>query len=156
MSMAISSSRATLPPGAGIDRILIVDDIQEMRQTLRRMLRWAGVREVDLASDIGEARTALEAAKNRGKPYDLIFADQMMPGGSGVELVQEIVARNLIERRHTGLFLLTGVPDLDLEGEAKKSGALAVLEKPISTEKLLAVIQRWSTYRANSKAGAAS
>ena len=156
MTIAKSASRATLAPGMGIDRILIVDDIEEMRQTLRRMLRWAGVREVDLASDIGEARNALEGAKQRGTPYDLIFADQMMPGGSGVELVQEIVARNLIERRHSGLFLLTGVPDPDLEAEAKKSGALAVLEKPISTEKLLAVIQRWGVYRANLKAGAGS
>lgn len=143
-----------LPPEAGIDRVLIVDDIEEMRQTLRRMLRWAGVGDVSMASDIDQARQALELAKERGQAYDLVIVDQMMPGGSGVELVQEIVARSLIERRHTGLFILTGVPDYSMDVEAKKSGAIAVLEKPISAEKLLAIAARWGTYRAAQKAGA--
>lgn len=139
---------------AGLDRILIVDDIEEMRQTVRRMLRWAGVGEVELASNIDQARTALERAKARLAPFDLVFIDQMMPGGSGTELIEEVVARNLVDRRHTGLFLLSGASEYDLQAQARQAGAVALLEKPISSVDLLSVIQKWVAYRNAARARA--
>ena len=151
----------TVSPGvtrriAGVGRILIVDDITEMRQTLRRMLRWAGVTDVELASNIDEARLALERAKERVAPFDLVLIDQMMPGGSGTELIEEVVARNLVNRRHTGLFLLSGVSEYDLQAQARQAGAVALLEKPISGDNLLAVIQKWAAYRQAARTRASS
>lgn len=138
----------------GIDRILIVDDIEEMRQTLRRMLRYAGVATVELASGIDQARTALESARFRKAPFDLVFVDQMMPGGSGTELIEEVIARNLVDRRYTGLFVLSGVAEYEMQSQVKDSGAVALIEKPVSTEKLLAIAQRWVAYRNANRARA--
>ncbi len=138
----------------GANRILIVDDIDEMRQTLRRMLRHAGVAEVELASCIDQARTALETARVRKAPFDLVFVDQLMPGGCGTELIEEVVARSLVDRRYTGLFVLSGVAEYEMQSRVKESGAVALIEKPISTEKLLAIAQRWVAYRAAAQARA--
>ena len=57
-------------------------------------------------------------------------------------LIEEVAARNLVDPRHTGLVLLCGVSEHDLQAQARQAGAVALLEKPISSDNLLSVIQK--------------
>jgi CheY-like chemotaxis protein len=96
------------PPGRG--RVLLVEDDDEVRDTVSVALRAAGF-EINTARTGDEALSRLQA----GERYDMVFTDVVMPGAlSGVELVQEI------RRRYPrlGVVLATGYSDhaLQLEG----------------------------------------
>lgn len=128
-------------------RVLVVDDVEEMRRTLRRMLRWAGIDDVKLAANIAEARALIENARDLRLPFDVIFIDQLMPGGTGVELIEELIARDLIATKHTAIFVLSGFIEPRFEATARAAGALSFIEKPVSAETLVATINRWLKLR---------
>src|SRR5688572_30590338 len=70
-------------PG-GRARLLVVDDVEENRQVLGRMLVRHGFA-VDVARDGREALSMVEAAK-----YDAVLLDVMMPEVSGYEVLKTI------------------------------------------------------------------
>jgi len=88
---------------AGHGRVLLVEDDDEVRDTVSVALRAAGF-------SIRTARTADEALSRlqAGERYDAVFTDVVMPGAlSGVELAEEI------RRRHPriGVVVATGYSD---------------------------------------------
>jgi len=88
---------------AGRGRVLLVEDDDEVRDTVSVALRAAGF-------EINTARTADEALLRlqTGERYDVVFTDVVMPGTmGGVELAQEI------RRRYPrmGVVLATGYSD---------------------------------------------
>lgn len=142
------------PGSNALGRVLIVDDITEMQSTLKRVFRHAGISTVHSASNIDEARSMLERAHECSAPYDIVFLDQMMPGGSGLELVEELIARGteVIDRRQTGLFVLSGVVEDGFRERVRACGALDLMEKPVSAEQLLTCCKRWAQFRAKGRA----
>ena len=68
-------------------QVLLVDDEDEARSLLARVLRRQGY-SVDTCTDAASALTQLEATK-----YDVMMTDQIMPGMSGTDLV--VAARRL-------------------------------------------------------------
>ena len=112
-------------------KILVVDDDTPLRGQLRQLLE-AQRYSVEIAADGHEALDQLF-----GAPFDLVVLDVMMPGLDGYEVLKQ--ARNAGVQ--TPVLMLTargGVTDkvmgLDL-------GADDYLEKPFSTEELLARIR---------------
>ena len=114
-------------------RILIADDEPHIRRILQTLLEMAGF-EVDLRHD---GTDALEAIKGDDH-YDLILLDIMMPGATGLEVLEEI--RAMEARKSTPVVILTAKGQ-DADRQAAFSlGADDFLTKPFSPKKLLARI----------------
>jgi len=78
-------------------RILIVDDEEDIRESLETLLTIEGY-SVDLAPNATEGLERL--AKST---YDLVLLDLMMPDKSGMEVLAEVRERD----RETPIFLIT-------------------------------------------------
>jgi len=70
-------------------KVLAVDDVELNLELLQRQLGAYGMA-VHAGSDGFAAIAEIERAWHRGKPYDLVFLDQMMPGLSGEDLARRI------------------------------------------------------------------
>jgi two-component system, sensor histidine kinase and response regulator len=110
-------------------KILIVDDDQVDRMTVRRALTKAGVpTELTEASNGSMMMRALQE-----QFFDCIFLDYQMPGQDGLELLQQL--------RHQGIptpiIMLTGQGDEQIAVELMKAGASDYLSKAmVSPERL--------------------
>ena len=123
---------ATQPSTSG-GRILIADDEPHIRRILQTVLELDGF-DVDLRKD---GTDALEAVKS-DEHYDLILLDIMMPGATGLEILEKI--REMDDRKSTPVVILTAKGQ-DADREAAFSlGADDFLTKPFSPKKLLARI----------------
>ena len=113
--------------------ILLVDDEENVRRSLQRMLRAEGY-EVLVAES---AETALPLlARSR---VDLILSDQMMPGMRGLELLR----RTLPDHPDAVRILLTGHADLGMAIEAINDGCVyKFILKPWNHEELKVTIRR--------------
>ena len=68
-------------------RVLVVDDDALTRSVLSRLIRSAG-------HEITGAGSGAEALEHlRARPYDVLLTDQVMPGMSGRELADRLLAR---------------------------------------------------------------
>lgn len=146
--MLLANNRSPQPL-AEMKRVLIVDDMREMHSTVRRILRAVGVGEVLGATNIGQARDELVTAQAIQQPFDLVFIDQIMPGGSGLQLIWEIEEKGeeLIDLDHTGVFVLSGVNDQAFHQAALEAGVVAVLQKPFSANQIVECGTRWMISR---------
>lgn len=112
-------------------RILFVDDDPVLLEAMERQF---GERHgVETA---GGGRAALDVFQ-RQRPFDVVVADQSMPGMTGVELLATI--RSLSP--DTVRILLTGDPDLQVVQDAVVDGIIfRVLAKPCTVDALQGVI----------------
>jgi DNA-binding response OmpR family regulator len=114
--------------GAGRDpRVLVVEDDDEIAQTLQRSLRLDGY-EVRIAGD-GEAALDQAAAYNP----DLVILDLGLPKLDGIE-----VARRLRAADDVPILMLTARDAVDARVEGLDSGADDYLVKPFERQELLA------------------
>jgi len=124
------------------ERILVVDDEESLRLSLKFKLKSAGF-EVDTAVD-GE--DALEKLKS--KPVDVVLLDINMPRMSGIE------ALTFIRQTYpqTEAIMLTGFADFSTAIECLKIGAKDYLVKPVDTTELVtrlrSLVRSRSTERA--------
>ena len=112
-------------------RILIVEDDEDMRENLRRILTLAGY-QVHLARDGSEAITALQT-----EPFHLVLTDLVMPRMGGLELLREIRRRE----RDLPVVFLTAFGKSAAFAEAMDLGAIGFITKPFHANSLLAVIR---------------
>ena len=63
-------------------KVLIMDDEQAVRKTIQKMLEQIGCR-VETAADGAAAIDRYRAAKEAGRPFDLVIFDLTVPGGLG-------------------------------------------------------------------------
>ncbi len=114
-------------------RILVVDDESTVGRMLGEVLEAHGHQPTVLT---GGAQ-ALAVFESDPQGYDLVISDQTMPGMSGSELAQQLLAI----RPDLPIFLCTGYSDtIDAEG-AKKIGVRQYLQKPVSIPGLLGAIE---------------
>jgi len=113
-----------------LGRILVVDDNEDNRQVLSRRLRRQGY-EVDLA-DSGPA--ALEALA--GGAYDAVLLDVMMPGMSGIEVLEKL--REMHGKTELPVIMATAKTDSVDVVDALRRGANDYVTKPIDFPVLLA------------------
>jgi two-component system, OmpR family, KDP operon response regulator KdpE len=110
-----------------LPRVLVVDDEQQIRRSLRVTLRTNGY-EVDEAAT-GEA--ALDSVAVR--PPELIILDLALPDVDGVE-----VTRRLREWTRLPIIVLSAMGDDDAKVRALDAGADDYVTKPFSVPELLA------------------
>lgn len=114
--------------------ILLVDDEEKLLKRLGRALREEGHEVVEAIS----ARDALRHLAQR--PFDLLVADNLMPGMTGIELIREM-AQTLAEGERPQVLLMTAHATVESAIEAMKLGALDYLQKPFEVEALLALVR---------------
>ena len=113
-------------------RILIVDDEPALRQSMRQALQADG-RRIDLAAS-GEEAVRLEAEN----AYEVIVADLMMPGLSGLDLLRTLKERGSRAR----LILISGYPTIAAAEQAVKMGAFEFLAKPFMPAEIRVLVER--------------
>jgi DNA-binding response OmpR family regulator len=106
-------------------RILIVDDDQSVRESLRKVLEGAGY-EVALAAGGVEAAVRLEPGR-----IDLVLLDLNLPNQSGWDVFEQITTR----RPLVPVIIITGLPVQ--RGTAAMAGVGALFEKPVEVAALL-------------------
>jgi signal transduction histidine kinase len=107
-------------------RILIVDDENGPRQSLRMLLKEDY--DVSLATCVDDA-----LAKMQEDPVDIIITDIRMPQKTGIDLLQSVRKAGW----DTEFIILTGYGELDTAMKAIEYGAFAYIEKPFDHEVML-------------------
>lgn len=112
--------------------ILIVDDEETVRETFRDALKLTG-HDIVVADGFDAAKEHLDATR-----FDVALTDLFLPKESGFSLL-----RYAAEHDETmSVVMVTGHPDLSTAVEALKRGAYDYLTKPVTTQALLAVVER--------------
>jgi signal transduction histidine kinase/DNA-binding response OmpR family regulator/HPt (histidine-containing phosphotransfer) domain-containing protein len=142
LPLARSSNRLpdveSLPQHLKKLKVLLVDDLPMNLEILSRQLFVLGIN-VTAVQDGFAAMGELERAWHRGKPYDIMFLDQMMPGISGEELAERVRANALI--RDTKLVLVSSAGHHGVQ--ASKAALLdARVDKPVRQHELLDCLMR--------------
>lgn len=113
-------------------KILIIDDDSEYRSLTREILELHGWKVLEAA----EGETGLEVVRQQ-RP-DIVLCDLLMPRGNGFQVCRTI--RGDITLRHMRLVITSG---RDYEADriaAREAGADEYLTKPITPERLLALL----------------
>jgi DNA-binding response OmpR family regulator len=110
--------------------ILVVDDEESIRITLREILRDEGYT-VSLAEDAAVAKDIL----GKGE-IDVVLADIIMPRITGINLLKSI--KDVSPRIQ--VIMMTGEPTVETASEAVRTGAFDYLTKPINKERLLKIV----------------
>lgn len=110
--------------------LLIVDDDATLRSLLARELAERGF-DVRVAGDVPAA-----LALATDDPPELAIVDLRMPGASGLELIDALVALDA----HTRVVVLTGWGSVPTAVEAMRRGAAHYLQKPVSLDDLVAAL----------------
>jgi signal transduction histidine kinase/DNA-binding response OmpR family regulator len=133
--------RGSLPAQIRGTRALAVDDIEMNLEIISRQLRELGM-EPTICKDGFEALAELERAWHRGKPYDIVFLDQMMPGLTGEGLATRI--RAIPGLAETKLVLVSSAGGQDLK--THRTRVLdAILDKPLRQRDLVDCLSRLYT-----------
>ncbi|MBT4792206.1 MAG: sigma-54-dependent Fis family transcriptional regulator [Halobacteriovoraceae bacterium] len=113
-------------------KVLVVDDDKVLQQTVKQALEYHYFK-VDVADNGKEAVGAVYREK-----YDLVVMDVNMPEMDGLEALTEI-------KKHDSsiiVLILTAYSNVSDAVRAVKEGAFNYLEKPITTDNLVALIKR--------------
>jgi two-component system, LuxR family, response regulator FixJ len=110
--------------------IVVIDDHESVRSSLRALLESGGLRVKDYPS-------AIAYLEDNGGG-DCVLADLRMPQMTGLELQQEMTKRN----SSVPVIVITGHGDVPLAVQAMRAGAFDFLEKPFDDDVLLDSIQR--------------
>lgn len=108
-------------------RVLVVDDMQTMRNTVKRALRRIGISNTEEAD---EGKTALRMMKS--EKFDLVMCDLNMPGMSGLELLKAVRADE--DLRDIPFVLVTAEDSKENVQAAVKAGVSNYVVKPFTTE----------------------
>jgi DNA-binding response OmpR family regulator len=111
--------------------ILLVDDDSSVLQAYRRALEH--VRYTVLASTTGHS--AIDQV--RQQPVNLLVVDLNLPDMSGMEVIRHLAA----EDNPRPFILVSGFLNVEISVEAMRLGACDVLEKPVSIERLTAIVK---------------
>ncbi len=124
-----TSARPSGPSASGpVDRasVLVVDDEVTMREVLFRNLRASGYL-TRTAGSVNEALALLDR-----EPVDLVLSDIMMPGASGLDLLERLRDR----WPDTAVVMVTALADIQAAIDALKLGASDYLLKPFTLDQV--------------------
>ena len=113
-------------------RILIMDDDRQMRESVSLMLGLSGYESAD-ADDGEEAIKKYVAARDAGRPFDVVLLDLRVPVGmGGLEAVKKLLEIDPAVKAIAS----SGYPDDPAMLEFKAHGFVASLPKPFKIDAL--------------------
>lgn len=118
-------------------RVLVVDDEASMCQLLEADLRLRGF-DIDWRTSAEEAFALL-----RRETFDCVVTDLNMPGGSGIELCERIVAN----RPDVPVIVMTAFGSMETAIAAIRAGAYDFVTKPLETQMLALTLERAVRHR---------
>ena len=105
-------------------KVLVVDDEEDVRQSIARRLKREG-HEVDIA---GSQEEAVQTLGNEEAPFDVVLTDMLMESpNSGVEVLKAALAKDVF----TEVVVLTAYGNVANAVECMKMGAFDYVEKNI-------------------------
>jgi FixJ family two-component response regulator len=114
------------------DAVFVVDDDVSVREALRTLIRWLGLR-----CETFESAAAFLRAERPDTPSCLVL-DVHLPGISGLDLPAELERSG----RPLPIVFITGEGTIPMGIRAMKSGAVEFLTKPFDERELLAAIEQ--------------
>jgi serine/threonine protein kinase/CheY-like chemotaxis protein len=127
------TANAAVDASAAKPRVLVVDDIEDNRDLLTRRLNRKGFN----ASSAEDGESALELLDK--EQFDIVLLDWMMPGMSGLEVLEKIRAK--FGKTELPVLMATAKAESDNVVEALQIGANDYVTKPIDFPVLLARLQ---------------
>jgi len=121
------------PLRGGSERILLIDDEEQITKIAGLMLQKLGYKTVSFRS----SEKALKEFKESPGSFDLVITDMTMPRMTGKMLAREI----LKIRSDLPVILCTGYSDLVSEKDCRREGISAVLMKPYDRRELSETIR---------------
>ena len=121
-------------------RILIVEDEETLRESLKRVL----IKEGYAVDSVGSSESAFRTIQTCS--YDVIITDVILPGLSGMELLKKCKTGN----EDLIVIIITAYATIESAVGAVKKGAYEYLVKPIIHEELKALIRRALQEKASS------
>ena len=112
--------------------ILVVDDEDGVRESVREVLTDEGYRVLDTA-DCAQVLNLIKAERP-----DLVLLDIWMPQMDGIGLLKEIKG----QEPDINVVMVSGHGNIHTAVTATKFGAFDFIEKPVSLEGLLSTVQR--------------
>jgi PAS domain S-box-containing protein len=109
------------------EKILVVDDEESIHFTFNIFLSEEGY-EVTNAENYDEAIACMEKTD-----FDVIFADIVMGGKSGIDLLKVVRQK----KPNIPVIMITGVPSIETATESLRHGALDYIIKPVRQDALL-------------------
>jgi CheY-like chemotaxis protein len=132
--VAVPQTETAEAEQGGNERILLVDDEEQIVDMMHQMLLNLGYQVIARTSSI----EALEAFKAQPHKFDLVLTDQTMPNMSGAELAQALMQI----RPEIPIILCTGFSEVVTEAQAKMIGIREYVMKPIIKNEMAAAIRR--------------
>jgi two-component system chemotaxis response regulator CheY len=116
--------------------VLLIDDSPTIRTIIKIYLMG---RSFDFVEAEGGER-GLQLA--RLMPIELVIADINMPGMDGLTFTKQLRADNNTKVRSLPVILLTGEKSEDLRTKGMEAGANAFIQKPVSSARLIEVVNQ--------------
>ena len=113
--------------------LLVVDDEVDLRDIVASELEFMGAKVIQ-AENISVAQKVLSENK-----IDLVVSDIRMPGGTGIDLLDAMKARDV---NSPPIILITGFADITVE-DAFNKGAEALMNKPFRLDDLIKMAVRF-------------
>jgi PAS domain S-box-containing protein len=124
---------APVPNPGGTERILFVDDEQDIVAITGRMLSSLGYRVTGLSS----STEALDRFRAAPDGFDLVITDMTLPKMTGIDLSREI----LTLRGDMPIILCSGIQDPQTEEQVQRLGIRAYCMKPLRRAEIARVIR---------------
>jgi DNA-binding NtrC family response regulator len=119
---------------AGAPTVLVVDDEEDLREAMRRMLERRGFATLT-AADPAEAEAV---CRDHGGTIDLLLTDLTMPGASGGELAKMATSM----RPELRVLFVSGLPKEVAVGQGLVAEEAAVVQKPFTSDRLAEAVRR--------------
>ena len=116
--------------GLGIPAILIVEDEQLIRWSLKQRLEEAGFK-------VLVAETGSQAVDRFADGCELVLLDLKLPDADGMELLRQF----RLTRPGCKVILMTAYGSPDLETEAEKQGVFQIVDKPFNREEMTHLVE---------------
>jgi len=130
-------------------RVLIADDDDAICTLIETVLK-KGPYEMVIRNDAESALVAID----RDGPFDIIICDFMLPGISGIDLIERLRADG---RTHaTPILMISGHTNYAMDGRAKSAGANMFLNKPFTISQLRTAVNTLLSGPKGSPSGSSS
>lgn len=116
-------------------RVLIADDDPAICTLIETVLK-KGPYQITTCTD---AESALVAV-NRDEPFDIIICDFMLPGISGIDLIERL--RSDSRTKRVPILMISGHTNYAMDGRARTAGANLFLNKPFTISQLRTAVMQ--------------
>lgn len=121
-----------------VSRMIVADDEEDVCKNIVRTMSRTGV-ETDYSTDGEKAVQMMRAAREAGRPYNLILLDWKMPNLNGLETAR-LIRKNYSDR--IPILLLTAYDWSEIEQEAMEIGVNHFMPKPFFMSTFKEAIRR--------------